>query len=280
MQCNGLAAGTAHHVHRTLRNALNEAVRRDHLARNPVLRAKAPLLDDSEAEPYGLDEIRRLLDIASKQRNGTRWVLALALGLRQGEALGLKWDDVSFDQGMQRIRRGRLRPKYEHGCDGRCGRKPGYCPQRRQTRPETGNTKSRAGKRTIGLPDPIIDLLRAHQVRQAQERDAARQLWHEAGWVFAKPDGHPVIPNTDYHHWKRLLSEAGLREAPLHDARHTAATVLLILGVPTRTAMAIMGWSSSSMAARYQHLVDEIRSDVASQVGELLWNSVDDGPTA
>ncbi len=63
MQRNGLAAGTAHHVHRTLRNALNEAVRRDHLARNKVLRAKAPLLDDAEVETYGLDEIRRLLGV-------------------------------------------------------------------------------------------------------------------------------------------------------------------------------------------------------------------------
>jgi hypothetical protein len=59
MQGEGLAAGTAHHVHRTLRNALNEAVRRGHLARNPVLLAKAPNLSAKEVEPYGLEEIQR-----------------------------------------------------------------------------------------------------------------------------------------------------------------------------------------------------------------------------
>ena len=122
MQRSGLSAGTAHHVHRTLRNALNEAVRRDHLARNPVLQAKAPRLIEEEVEPYGIEEIQRLLKAVSERRNGARWVAALALGLRQGEALGLKWSDVDLDRGTLRIRRGRLRPRYEHGCGGTCGR--------------------------------------------------------------------------------------------------------------------------------------------------------------
>jgi integrase len=215
--------------------------------------------------------------VVDDRRNGARWVVALALGLRQGEALGLKWSDLDLEKGTLRIRRGRLRPKYAHGCDGTCGRKAGYCPQKRQVRDDTGPTKSQAGKRTIGLPDPLIELFRAHRATQNPERDAARQLWHEGDWVFAKPDGRPLSPNTDYHEWKELLKEAGLRDARLHDARHTAATVLLILGVPTPTAMAIMGWSSAGMAKRYQHLIDSIRRDVARQVGGLLWASPD-GP--
>jgi integrase len=59
----------------------------------------------------------------------------------------------------------------------------------------------------------------------------------------------------------------------LHDARHTAATVLLILGVPERAVMGIMGWASTSMAARYQHITDPIRADIARRVGELIWTS-------
>ena len=221
MQQSGLSAGTAHHVHRTLRNALNEAVRREHLARNPVLQAKAPKLSEEEIDPYGIGEIQRLLEAVSERRNGARWVVALALGLRQGEALGLKWSDVDLDQGMLRIRRGRLRPKHEHGCGGTCGRKPGYYPERRQIRPDTGDTKSRAGKRTMGLPDPLIALFRKHKRTQEGERIKARQLWHDKGWVFAKPDGRPLNPNTDYHEWKELLAEAELRDARLHDASHS-----------------------------------------------------------
>jgi hypothetical protein len=90
--------------------------------------------------------------------------------------------------------------------------------------------------------------------------------------VFATPAGEALNPNTDYYEWKRLLKEAGLREGRLHDARHTAATVLLVLRQPTPTVMSLMGWSSESMAARYQHVTDTLRSQVASQVGDLIWN--------
>lgn len=139
-----------------------------------------------------------------------------------------------------RIRWNRLRPKYEHGCGGTCGRKAGYCPGRKQIRADTGPTKSRAGRRTIGLPDPLIKLLRTHREHQEAERLAVRQLWHDEGWVFAKLDGRPLNPNTDYHKWKALLEEAGLRDGRLHDARHTAGTVqFLLLQVPTPMAMSI-----------------------------------------
>lgn len=71
-----------------------------------------------------------------------------------------------------------------------------------------------------------------------------------------------------------LLKDAGLREGRLHDARHTAARVLLILRQPTPTVMSLMGWSSESMAARYQHGTDTLRNQVASQVGELIWKPI------
>jgi integrase len=274
MQNDGLSAGTAHHVHRTIRAALNEAVRRRHLARNPAQLAKAPVLDEEDVEPYDVPEIQRLLEAAARRRNGARWAVALALGLRQGEALGLQWDSVDLDKATIRIRRSRLRPKYAHGCDGTCGRAPGYCPQRKNTRADTGRVKSKAGRRTIGLPSQLVALLRAHRAEQLGERAIARELWHEGGWVFAGPTGQPLNPNTDYHEWKRLLKEAGLREARLHDARHTAATVLLALRQPTPTVMSLMGWSSGSMATRYQHVTDAMRNEVASQVGNLIWQAV------
>src|SRR5205814_9247627 len=96
MQRNGSAAGTAHQAHRTIRTALNEAVRRGHLVRNPASLAKAPRLKDEEIEPYDVEEVRRLLAEARQRRNSARWAIALALGLRQGEALGLKWSDVDL----------------------------------------------------------------------------------------------------------------------------------------------------------------------------------------
>lgn len=141
------------------------------------------------------------------------------------------------------------------------------------SRPAVGGVKSRAGRRTVGLPPQLVALLRNHCAAQEAERAEARHLWNDEGWVFASPTGQALNPNTDYHEWKRLLKEAGLREGRLHDARHTAATVLLVLRQPTPTVMSLMGWSSESMAARYQHVTDAMRSQVASQLGELVWDS-------
>lgn len=123
-----------------------------------------------------------LLVEAAKLRNSARWVVALALGLRQGEALGLHWEDVDLDAGYVRIRKNRLRPNYAHGCgDDPCGRKAGYCPLREQTRREHKSTKSRAGRRTSGLPVPLIKILRKHREAQDRERDAAGAEWERQG---------------------------------------------------------------------------------------------------
>jgi integrase len=276
MISSGSAAGTAHQAHRTIRTALNEAVRRDHLRRNPATIAKAPRLDDIEVEPFTLEEVRLIFKAAEKSRYRARWAVALALGLRQGEALGLKWTDISFEEGRLAIRRGLQRPRYAHGCAGTCGRRAaGHCPQRINTRPVTADTKSRAGRRVIGIPEPVADLLREHRDRQQGERVQAGTLWDEGGWVFTDERGCPINTRTDLKRWKDLLDAAGVREMRLHDARHTAATVLLILGVPERAVMDVMGWSNTSMASRYQHVTAVVTTDIAARVGALLWTSTE-----
>jgi integrase len=273
---NGSSPGTAHQAHRTLRTALGEAERRGRITRNPAALAKAPRVSETEVEPYSIDEVRRLLATAAEGRNHARWAIALALGLRQGEVLGLRWTDVDLDTGTLLVRRGRLRPRYRHGCGGSCGKKAGFCPKRLADRPETDETKSRAGRRAIGLPDELVALLKSHREEQDRERDTAAQLWRDSGYVFTDERGEPLNPNTDYHHWKKLLRDAGVRDGRLHDARHTAATVLLILGVPERAVMGLMGWSTTAMAARYQHITGVVRSDVAQRVGGLIWGQPDD----
>ena len=103
--------------------------------------------------------------------------------------------------------------------------------------------KSRAGKRTVGIPGPLLRALREHKAAQDREREHAAELWQEGGWVFTQPNGRPIDPRADHDEWKALLKSAGVRDARLHDARHTAATMLLVLGVPTRAVMELMGWS-------------------------------------
>jgi integrase len=283
MQDNGSAAGTAHQVHRTVRAALNEAKRRRHLTENPATIAKAPRLEEEEVVPYTVEEVQLLLEVAGRERNAARWVIALALGLRQGEVLGLQWADVDFDFGVLVVHRGRLRPRYQHGCGDRCGRQPGYCPQKINVRRETKDTKSRAGRRPIGVPEELMKLLAKHQEEQDRERRLARDLWVEKDYVFTSPTGEPLNPNTDHHKWKELLGAAGLRDGRLHDARHTAGTILLILGVSDTVVDAIMGWEpgqSARMRRRYQHLTNRVLKDTAAKVGGLLWTRPDQQPPA
>lgn len=302
MLSSGLAPGTVHHVHRTLRAALSEAVRRKHATVNVAMTAKAPRVQEEEIEPLTVAEAKQLLVAASHHRNGVRWAIALALGLRQGEALGLQWSRVDLKAGTLWVRKALQRRTWQHGCSDphQCGTryhktepcKKGcrkhkqacpspcppdctsharWCPRRRGGGLVLDDVKSRAGRRTIALPERVLTLLTEHQRAQQREREMAGNLWEDHGFVFASETGRPVDPRADNREWSELLAEAHVREARLHDARHTAATVLLVLGVSQRAVMGLMGWSNSSMTTRYQHLTPDLRRDIAHQVDELLW---------
>ena len=108
-------------------------------------------------------EVQQLFVAAQREPNGVRWVFALALGLRQGEALGLQWGDVDWSRSVLTIKRSRTRPRYEHRCQPHCGHKyAGHCPNRVLSRPDFDTTKSRAGRRVVPLPAAVLDLLRDH----------------------------------------------------------------------------------------------------------------------
>ena len=272
---------TAHQVHRTVRTALNEAVSRGYLIRNPATLARTPRIEETEVEPYTIEEVRSLFLAAATSRNGARWVIALALGLRQGEALGLQWSDLDYETQTLTIRRARLRPAYSHGCGGQCdSQRAGHCPKRVNDRPITDTTKSRAGRRQIGLPDELCGLLKTHKAIQDAERLRAGQLWTSGGWMFATEMGEAINPSTDRNRWKALLATAELRDGRLHNARHTAATVLLFLGASEGMIMGVMGWSNAAMIHRYAHMVHPIRKDIADRLGGLLWGPDDPFPEA
>jgi len=200
---SGLKPVSVHQVHRTARTAFNEALRRGRIGRNPVALAKPPLVDDEdELVAYSTAEIQRLITAALKRRNGTRYVLALAMGTRQGETLGLKWERLDEESRTLAIRRGLQFQKWQHGCDDprKCGErlhkkepcKPGCkvkrhkkqcpppcapdcakhassCPQRHGGGLVEVDVKSKAGRRTLVLPEPLFDLITAHKAAQNRE---------------------------------------------------------------------------------------------------------------
>ena len=222
-----------------------------------------------------------------------RFVVALTLGLRRGEALGLKWSDldIKWQHGCEKdsecrgtaaqlcpdrqlksatmtIRRAIQQFVWQHGCaDAKpCGRKYGaHCPQRHSGGVVTTDVKSRAGRRTVGMPAPLVHEIERHREQQAVERAHAANLWREEGWVFTSRLGGPVHPTVDHEAWKALLRAAQVRDARLHDARHTAATMLLVLKVPLPAVMEIMGWSDASIAKRYMHVPSEFLAAIADR---------------
>lgn len=297
----GLAAATVHLAHRTLRVALGEAVNRRHVVENVAKIAKPPKIEEDEIVPFSVDEARRILATAKDFRNGARFVIALTLGLRRGEALGLKWSDIDvtwrhgcpkgdgcreqvaplceqrqMKSATMTIRRAVQQFIWQHGCltkadQPTCGKRYGaHCPSRHSGGVVTTDVKSRAGRRTVGIPAPVVVEIERHREAQAIERAHAGDLWQEDGWVFTNRLGGPVHPTVDHEKWKELLRTAGVRNARLHDARHTAATMLLVLRVPLPAVMEVMGWSDASIAKRYMHVPAEFLAAIADQVGNLV----------
>jgi len=302
MLAAGLKPGTAHQVHRTARTAFGEAVKRGYIARNPAALARPPRVEETEVDPFEADEISRILAAALARRNGVRFVLALALGLRQGEALGLQWSRLHEPSQTLEIMRALQRRTWQHGCADPhacsaryhktvpcpsdctrhkrqcpppcppdCQGHARWCPQRHDGGLVEVDVKSRAGRRGIALPGQLYDLIIKHRKAQDAEREHAGTEWHEGDWMFTQPNGKPLDPRRDLAEWKDLLRAAGVRDARLHDARHTAATTLLLLGVPERAVMDVMGWSHSAMVRRYAHVTARLRRRIADQLNDYLW---------
>ena len=286
LEHDGLAPSSVLQIHRILARALKVAVQRGHVTRNVALLVDAPSATPAQIEPLTLAEAKALTVQAAGLRNSTRWSVALALGLRQGEALGLRWADVDLDAATITIRWQLQRRSWLHGCpdpivctqarhtakcpDG-CTAHARACPQRQDGGLVLTELKSGASKRVIALAPQLVAALRDHQAAQATERDTAGSFWHDGGFVWCQPTGKPVNPRADWGEWKALLKAAGVRDARLHDARHTAATLLRAQGVDQRVVMEILGHSQISMTSRYTHMLPQVMTDAAARMGQALW---------
>ncbi len=133
--------------------------------------------------------------------------------------------------------------------------------------------KADRSRRTLALPGQLVEALRAHRVAELEERVAAGSLWQDDDLVFAQPNGKPIERKADWQAWKRLLTEAGVRDVRLHDGRHTAATLLLSEGVHPRVVMEVLGHAQMRTTTdTYSHVMPALGKDAAERMGRALWD--------
>jgi integrase len=310
----GLSPSTVLKVHRILSRALRIAVRRGRITRNVAALIDAPSAARHEIEPLTREEARRILDVAARKRNGARWSVALALGIRQGEALGLRWSYVDLESGTIRAWFQIQRVQWRHGCDD-----PHACGERWHRRPckpkckrhrhlpdcEPGCThkghvcykrpcpadcighadkcpkrigggvvfrqRKGKGKLTLHCPPALLELLREHRRKQATERLRAGNSWTDHDLVFATRHGGPVAHTEDWRSWKAILRQAKVRDVRVHDARHTAATLLIEQGVHIRVVQEALGHTRVTTTERYTHVATLQMKDASERMDQALW---------
>lgn len=220
----GLSSSTLRGVRTTLRRALGRAHRQGVVARNAGALSDPVPHRREEVVPFTEAEANRLLDAAEGTRLSALYYLAVVLGLREGEILGLAWTDVSLDGALIHVRQ--------------------QLQQRNKGKPFLKLLKTRGSRRHLDLPDVLVLALRAHRERQEAEAARGGEGWNTEGLVFPSTAGTPMYARNLFRHYQDILKRAGLPERPFHALRHTAATIMFARGMSEAEVQRVLGHSS------------------------------------
>jgi integrase len=274
----GLSAKTCKHIRDALRAALNVAVKDGLLIRNPAAIVAPPRQVKRELQVYGPEQARRFLEVVAGHRLEALFSVAIALGLRQAEILGLQWPLVDLDKGTLAVR---------------------YQLQRVDGKLKLVEPKTPESRRTIRLPQVAVSALHAHRVRQEHERRLAGTRWQEHGLVFPTTIGTPLDARSLLRNFYSLLlyrrgpdrkCTCGRAECPtpgkherypdlprirFHDLRHSAATLLLVQGVHPRMVQELLGHTQiSTTLGVYGHVLPSMRQEAADSMDSMLQKPV------
>ena len=251
MEERGLSASTVRHARSVLRSALNHAMRQDLIGRNVAALSEPPRLPQTERPYLTVEQAEALLDAAKGERLEALWILLLALGLRRAEALGLHWEDVDFVAGEIRIRRAL------HRVNGQL---------------ILGEPKTARSRRTLPMPSMVAVALKAHRVRQLEERLLAGDRWRDHKLVFTWAIGTPLEPGGVSAMFRELVARVDLPAGfHLHDLRHSCVAALVAEKVDARTIMEILGHSNISTTMDiYAHIMPAGKREAADAMDRRL----------
>ena len=251
MLARGLSARTVRYAHSVLRSALAQAVKLNLIIRNPADLTEPPRKERREMGVMTKAQVSVFFEAAKGDRWEALWHLLLTSGLRPGEALGLKWDDLEGNK--VRVQRVMI---------------PGSRGTWRLAEPKTDRSR-----RVVVIPASTGRALREHRRKQARERLAAGEHYNDHGLMFAMPDGAP--PNYRglvLSHFKPILAKAGLPSFRPYDLRHTAATLLLSLGEHPKVVSERLGHSSTQQTMdTYSHVMPDMQEQSATRLEALVY---------
>jgi integrase len=250
MVAAGNAPSTAGNNRKILRVALRQAIRDGLILRNAAAESRPPRATPYLSRTLTAPEARRLIETTLEDDLGPLWAVLVSTGLRQGEALGLAWSDLT--DATLTVRRALAR-----GWNGR---------------PTLGVPKSDRSRRTIALPAVARDALERRRARQEADRQAAGTAWQDRdGLVFTDAVGRPLEGRLVTPALHVALVRAGLPTIRCHDLRHTCATLQLAAGVPLSTISRTLGHSSIAVTANvYAAVTPDLRREAADAMDRAL----------
>ena len=247
---SGLAPRTVAYHRNILRQALGHAERTELVERNVAKLARPPRIPRREVHPLTPDGARVFLAAIVGEPHEALYLIALGVGLRQGEILGLRWADVDLAARTMQVRAALQR------VDGQFA---------------FVEPKSATSRRTVSLPAIVGTALVAHRARQAAEPERCRPSGAFADLVFTTSVGRPLDGINVTRRFQRILRAAGLPRQRFHDLRHACASLLLAQGVPARVVMETLGHSQISLTLNtYSHVIPALGREAASRMDEVL----------
>jgi integrase len=270
MLAEGHAASHVRKVHAILASAYEDEVRRGNVARNPCRLVEPPALGLRDVPALTQGQARVILAVAAGRRNAARWLIGLACGLRQGEAIGLRWRYVDLDRGELRVWYQLQRLTWRHGCTAPCGRPARSCSRRHGGGLVFREIKERRRK-TVRLAPELVAVLRGHRMVQDAERELAANVWEEHDLVFCQPNGRPIGPRADWQEWAGILADAGIPHQGVHAMRHSAATIALTEGVALAVVQEMLGHADIRVTRGYTHVPGPLAEDASVRVVRAIY---------
>ncbi|HEX9037463.1 MAG TPA: tyrosine-type recombinase/integrase, partial [Ktedonobacterales bacterium] len=253
----GYSTTTIAHLHTVIHHALDSALRFGLVQRNVAEFVEPPKVRKVEMKTLSPEQARKLLEVARGERFEALYVVALTTGMRLGELLALRWQDVDLQQGRLQVR---------------------VTLQRAPKGFALYHPKTQRSRRNVALTQLAIDALREYRKRQDEQRALLGAAWRDLDLVFSNLEGGEMVKsNLLFSSFKPLLKRAGLPNIRFHDLRHTAATLMLWQGIHPKVVSEMLGHASVAITLDlYSHVLPNMQREAVERMNTLLSDPLSD----